>query len=265
MRTMKFALIFLMALTLAAPAMAYTIYLKDGSKILAKEKYEVVDGKALIVLKNGTHAFYDASRIDVARTETANLNSYGNAVVVEQGRIVPLSKKAAAAERKEPTLSDLIKQRRAGIRREKTPESVQEEAEAAVPTAPTTTATGAALFADLPRKAHRDLEVVSEIQQYFRSQGAGEAAVFRGTRSSRPLVEVSTDSEATVFRTLTVACNALLEIQARHGRALTGFDLLLLGAQNSRAGQFSLTPEMAKELVEKRIEAPRFFVKYVDF
>ena len=64
----------LLVLGLAIPAHAYTIYLKDGSTLIAKEKYRVEEGKAIITLQNGTQTFIDASEIDVARTERTNMS-----------------------------------------------------------------------------------------------------------------------------------------------------------------------------------------------
>ena len=42
------------ATLVAAPALAYTIYLKDGSQIVSKTKYVVRGDKAIIVLPSGT-------------------------------------------------------------------------------------------------------------------------------------------------------------------------------------------------------------------
>ncbi|MGB5514244.1 MAG: hypothetical protein WBP36_06945, partial [Thermoanaerobaculia bacterium] len=51
----------LMIAIMAIPAGAYTIYLKDGSRLIAKEKHRLEDGKAIIVLQNGTRTFIEAS------------------------------------------------------------------------------------------------------------------------------------------------------------------------------------------------------------
>ena len=73
-----------LCLLLAAPLAAYTIYLKDGTRMQAKEKYRVVNGQAMITLPNGTRGVLDVREIDVKRTEEANRVDYGgNAVVVE--------------------------------------------------------------------------------------------------------------------------------------------------------------------------------------
>ncbi|HEX2165029.1 MAG TPA: hypothetical protein VHM02_13890, partial [Thermoanaerobaculia bacterium] len=67
----------LAAVIAAWPAAAYVIYLRDGSKIIAQEKYVVRDGRAYVTLQNGTRTFLDAGEIDVARTERANRDNLG--------------------------------------------------------------------------------------------------------------------------------------------------------------------------------------------
>ena len=66
MRRWKMILLPLLLIVLAAPLSAYTIYLKDGTRIVAKQKYRVdEDGKAIITLQNGTQTFIKSSEIDV--------------------------------------------------------------------------------------------------------------------------------------------------------------------------------------------------------
>ena len=78
----------LMIAIMAIPAGAYTIYLKDGSRLIAREKHRLEDGKVIIVLQNGTRTFIEASEIDITRTEQANLGDYGTALVLEDGQLV---------------------------------------------------------------------------------------------------------------------------------------------------------------------------------
>ena len=75
-RVSRPALLALLGLLAAASLLlataAYTIVLKDGSTLVAKEKYTVQNGRAIITLLNGTQTFVPADRIDVKRTEQAN-------------------------------------------------------------------------------------------------------------------------------------------------------------------------------------------------
>ncbi len=89
MRRWKMILLPLLLIALAAPLSAYTIYLKDGTRIVAKEKYRVdEDGKAIITLQNGTQTFIKSSEIDVERTLRSNREGYGTALLLEEGKVI---------------------------------------------------------------------------------------------------------------------------------------------------------------------------------
>jgi hypothetical protein len=250
------------ALILAQPLAAYTIHLKDGSTIIAKEKYRIENGKAIIVMPNGTKTFLDAREIDVRKTEEANRNNYGTAVVLEnETRTEP----GPPPPPRQQTVSDLITNRTAaprelpGVRRE-TPGTA-----ASRPGGVAKTKAGFVDFSTVARKPYANLDVASELQQFFRGQGLEEVEIYSGTQASRPLLEVTTNSEAAIFRALAVGSTALLHMRDRHPDRIEAFELLLTTAERARAGQFVLTPEMASELVSKRVDVAAFFVNYVQF
>src|SRR5436305_5662476 len=93
-----------LAVLWAGPLLAYTIYLKDGSSIQAKEKYKVVGERALITLPNGNQTFLALKQIDTARTDQANQTDYGSAVVINDNR--PQTPNPALQP--QPSLTDLI-------------------------------------------------------------------------------------------------------------------------------------------------------------
>ena len=72
----------------AAPIFAYSIYLKDGSRLIAREKFRIEEGRAIIVLQNGTQTFIDHRGDRYSRTEEANKNRYGTAFVIEDGKLI---------------------------------------------------------------------------------------------------------------------------------------------------------------------------------
>lgn len=263
MRTLRPLLwIFLLWLG-AAPAFAYTIFLKDGSQIITREKYTVVDGKAILVLQNGTQTTYDANAIDVARTEEANKGgNYGTAVIFEDGKAVD---KGVPPPPPPPTLSDLIQKRGAGLR--PPPASRREgDADAAVASRGTTPPQTPALRTP-PAEAGRSFsvpELAAELRRYFRSRELEEVAVFGGSTTDSARVQVGTPSEATVFRALVVAAKALQDIGERPDVGLSAIELVMETPSGEPAGSFRITPEMADELIGKRIEITTFFVKYVE-
>src|SRR5689334_16738430 len=66
----------------AGPVHAYTIYLKDGSSIEAREKYTVQGNTAVIIMTNGSQSRLPMSQIDVARTQSGNASDFGSATVL---------------------------------------------------------------------------------------------------------------------------------------------------------------------------------------
>lgn len=251
----------LLLLLVASPALAYTIYLKDGQKIVAKKKYEVVDGKAIITLVNGTRSFIDAAEIDVRRTEQANRTDYGDtAVVLEGAREVPTPGRQTAEQKK--TLKDLIASREAGPR--DLPVARRETREAAGAAGGRTLA-GYQDFATRTRKPFTDAAVAAELQGFFRSQGIEDAQIYQGTADDRPFVELTTNSEGSVFKALAVAANALVQVRDRNAGRVAALELLMTTPSRERAGQFVLTPELAADLLAKRLEISQFYVENVQF
>lgn len=256
------ALALAVALLVALPAAAYTIYLEDGSKLIARDKYEVRDGKAYFVLESGTSTFIDVDEIDLERTERANRSNLGTAVVIEEGetRDAP----TPPPEEPETSLGDLIQQRR------RTPsprpdggEPADAAASAAAPELPRTPAGFVDLVA-LERQPYSDLEAAVELKRLFTSQGMEGAQIFQGTSGGTPLVVVSASAEASVFRALAVAASALVQLREQ-GRSLDALELLITTPSGGRAGQFALTPEMASELLSQRVDISTFFLRNVQF
>jgi hypothetical protein len=249
-----------LALLLASPLAAYTIYLKNGQTIQAKGKYRIQNGKALIVLSNGTQSSINASEIDVARTDAENKSDYGgNAVILDQG--TP-GKDQAATPPPQKKLSDLIASRQAarelpGARRDM---PVKE-----APKGPSKTKAG---YNDLSVAAHRpygQADVLAELQQFFHGQGIDDVEIYAGTQGEHPLIEVTTASEGSVFRALSIAANALLHVRDRFPNKVAAFELVMMTPTRERAGQFLLLPDMASDLVAKKVEPTAFYVQNVQF
>jgi hypothetical protein len=244
----------------AGPLAAYTIYLKDGSKVVAREKYRVEGERAIIVLQNGTQTFLQLAQIDVARTEQANRADYGTAVVIDEGKTRTLDEGAGGPPR-DKRLADLIAERGQGMRK------LPEARRAAVPDEGAA-AMSPAGWPDLTTMARRPLadpQIAGELEGLFSGQGVAGAKVFQGTAANRAFVEVAAGSEAAVFRALSVAAQALLAGRDRFGNRLSALELLMMTPGRERAGQFTLTPELAQDLAGKRQEVSAFFLTHVQF
>ncbi|HSM51518.1 MAG TPA: hypothetical protein VLA75_08960 [Thermoanaerobaculia bacterium] len=245
----------------AAPLAAYTIYLKDGSQMLAREKYRVENGRAIITLPNGTETFLNASEIDAARTEQANLSNLGTAVVVEEGRVSALADATPPPPRQQ--LSDLIEARKAAQLRE-LPEQRRAPRPARGPVS--VTPAGYQDLLAVPRTPYRDTGLSGTLMGFFQNAGADGVMLFQGTNPKRLLVEVTTASEASVFRTLLAASSGLLAVREQHGAAtLEALELVMTTPQRARAGQFVLTPDQASGLLGRKLDVSDFYVANVQF
>ncbi len=263
MRTLRICLFCLLTAGLTLPAAAdYLVVLKNGNRIEAREKYEVRGDTAIVTLLNGTRVSYQLDQIDAAATEEVNSSGFGSAVQIDTFE-EPEPPTPEEVDGPKATLSDLINQRSAGLRR--LPGSRREaRPELETSDVPRTEA-GFTDLLSLPRQPYGELEIAGELQKTYRTYQVDSVSIFHGTGGDRPLIEVSTNSEASVFRAVTVSAKALLDAREQYGNRLGGIDLLLITTENQRAGQFRLDSEMADELMSRQIEPAEFFLKYVQF
>jgi hypothetical protein len=242
-------------------ASGYLVYLKDGHTIPAKEKYKVDKGKAIITLLNGTQTFLPLDQVDVAKTDEANREGYGSAVVLPGSPkdVVPVP---AGRSPKDRTLGDLIQARGAAPR--ELPVSRRDK-NAAMPGRMSKTKAGFNDLSTLPQKPYPNAEVATELQQSFHSQGLEEVEIFEGTQGDRPLLAITTNSEGSVFKALSAAANALLRVRDLYPNKVGALELLLTMPSRERAGQFVLTPDQASELAARKTDLSAFFVRNVQF
>lgn len=246
--------------TLLMAVAAYTIFLKDGSSLVAKQKYTIENGRAIITLLNGTQTFVALDKIDIPKTDAANKGGYGNGVVIP-GSPQDVGTPPAQPQR-DQTLGDLINKKGAGPR--DVPTNKRDKDQAAGGRVVKTKAGYTDLVA-LARRPYPHPDITAAVQQFFHSQGVDEVEIYEGTTGDHPLLEISTNSEGSVFKALNSAAAGLLQIRDAFPNRVGAFEVLLTTPTRERAGQFVLTPEMATELVAKKVEVAAFFVKNVQF
>jgi hypothetical protein len=241
----------------AGPLAAYTIWLKDGTSIAARGKYQVKNGKAIIILVNGEQSSLDASQIDVARTEAANRGKDYGATDLGNTRVLPGEEPPPAPNK---SLSDLIATHKPSSR--ELPAAKRETAAASA------RARSKGGFPDLSTLQHVPYvrtEVAVNLQQFFRSQGIDEVEIWNGTQPDRLLVEVTAGSEGSVFQGLTASANALLRLRERFPQTVAALEVVMKTPAREKAGQFVLTPEIASDLAAKKVDVAAFFVANVQF
>jgi hypothetical protein len=248
----------LVLVILASPAIAYTIFMKDGSTIIAKREYRIDGENVIITLQNGTETFLAIVEIDVEKTKAFNKDNFGSAVLLEGGEI-----KALTTHRPIPkqTLGDLI------VSGDAKPRPRQE---ARRPTAqpagsgPEMTAAGYVDLSSVRRYPYDNLDLMSELRSHFTSQGL-EAQVFRGTTDRGPMVQVTTSSESAVFKSLQVASQAMAQLGQRYPGRLQIIEMVLQTSRGTSGGQFVIDTALAEEINSNATDMAAIFVENVQF
>ncbi|MCP4658806.1 MAG: hypothetical protein GY856_25625 [bacterium] len=251
----------LILLVVATPTWAYIVYLKDGSQIVTKEKYRVVGDQAYLILPSGTETSMNVSEIDVAKTDELNQVDIGTARVLE-GVGTRTTPEPSEAEVDRETLGDLLGGR-SGL--SLPPVSKRQEAVAMEVEALPLTKAGFVDLMKLSRNPYTDSEITTELLQYLKGQGVEEIKIYQGTAADSPLIEIVTNSEASVFKVLKDCANALVQMHGRFPEKVGALEVLMVTGSQVRAGQFVLTPAMGNLLVTGAIDAPTFFCRHVQF
>ncbi len=246
------------ALLAGAPLAAYTIWLKDGSTIISRGKYEVKGAKAIITLNNGTQTFIDLASIDVAKTDAGNHGTDFNVTDLGTTHDVPGQ---TAPPAKQKTLGDLVATHKPSAR--ELPSA--RRATGAAPGQAARSQAGNLDLATLPQTPFAQPEVRADLQQFFHGQGIDDVQLLAGTQPNRLLVLFNASSEGSVFQGLGASGNALLHAHDRFPLQVAAFELLFLSPTREKGGQFLLTPESAAELVSKKLDPATYFVSNVQF
>jgi hypothetical protein len=256
----RLTLLCLLACLFAAPAFAYTIYLKDGSRIVAREKHRVEGDRAIITLMNGTQTFLAAKEIDEARTEQANQIGTGRAQELGQQKELPPAG-PKGPERK--NLGDLIKER--GNQPREREQARRDEAVIGEPPPAGKTKAGFADLFNLPRQAFTYQDVATDFKRMLANEGLNGASVYQGTKVNRPLVELRTATEAEVFEALRSVASAMIDLKSRFDAKVGAVEIVMVTPNRQRAGQFELSLDEAEALVDRRINPSDFFMAQVQF
>ncbi len=252
---------------LAIPGFAYTVYLKDGSRILAKEKYVVQGDRVLITLPSGQTSSLPLEEIDLARTEEANRQGLGTALVIEGGKAQDLQPGQTPPPK--PTLQDLIRQ---GSKSPAPPPPVtrpqgwpQRELPAR-PTPQTPNAPAQPSQTQATSKPEPSL-VNSPAGAWLLGFLADRKSVGQvsAPRAGQLLVSVPCSQESDVLRALVVTAAGLEELQKQFPGQISRIRLELLDPAGASAGKFNLTRDNVEELLSGRLDAGTFFVRYVEF
>lgn len=222
----------------------YVVYLKNGKRVVAREKYQVKGKLAVITLKNGAVVSLPLDQINVEKTEKINSLGLGDAELLALGEEGPPPPTPTPT----PAMTTLGKLRG---------EVAKPTGEAARPT-PTPGIT-------LREQPYRDKGVDRAFQEALERY---HLYLYRTSQGSRPeflYLEVQVN-EKEVPRALEAVCMTYhLLKQTAPDRTPEQVELRLLNEAGREAGLFRISPEQAAELAEGKTTPDEFFLKYVLF
>lgn len=231
-------------LSVSAAHAVYVVYLKNGKRVVAREKYQVKGKLAIITLKNGAVVSVPLDQVNVEKTERINSLGLGDAELLALGEEGPPPPTPTPT----PAMTTLGKLKA---------EIARPTGEAAKPT-PTP---GIAL-SDRPFKDKGvDRAFQEGLERYH-------LYLYRTSQGSRPeylYVEVQV-TEKEVPRALEAVCMTYdLLRQSAPERAPERLELRLVNEAGREAGLFRIAPEHAAELASGKVTPDEFFRRHVLF
>jgi hypothetical protein len=211
----------------------YYVVLKDGTQYKAKQKWTVMNGKAMVQLENGQTLQLDPNAIDVAKSEEATKYGGGSVIAQEQTQTAATSKPAQS------TLGGAFKLR-------KLPGEQAATTTAPPPVAPIT---GPVVPQD----------VLSKFEQAYENVGIFEHKV-TGTGAHTLRAEVTADNEEKVFNALTATAFLMTHMP---GTPVDMAELFMKTTTGLAAGRFQMTRADAQALDTKSITPGDYFVRKV--
>ena len=232
----KWLIMFGAAALLAAPAFAtYYVVLKDGSRYIAKAKWVVVNGKAVIALTNGSTIAIDPSVIDVPKSEETT--RYGGAEVLAV---------EGAAQKAQPQQSSLG----SAIRLRKLPS--QQPAASTAPPPIVLTGKGPLLSAEVVEKFERAYENVGVFEHTLTATGPHSLRA-----------ELTTDNEEKVFNAISATSFLMVRNAGVAGAQVDMVELFMKTTMGGSAGRFQMSRLDAQALDAKQMSREEYFLRKV--
>jgi len=246
---MKRFLAILWVLCVSPLLLSYVIYFKDGNTVMAKARYTVESGKAIVTLMNGSVVAYDMRLIDVPRTEKVNkagLDTDGVLTSVGQGAVQ----------------TDTPQRQSLG--------SIAKGAGAlTAPKGPTSGNGRVASTSPTPQKDREsefsDESVRRSFGKIFENANLFEYKIVQGTTPDTVRIVMTTDNEKDIFNALTASSKVVAELYDLGKKNVANLELYLSTTSGAAAGRFSINVETARNLAEGKVPVEQFFVDQVLF
>lgn len=245
---MKKAVMFGVFLVLAASQAfaVYVIVLRNGSRVVAREKYQVKGPNAVFVSKIGTATSIPLALIDLPATDKVNAQHLGDAQALDW---VDQEKRVLPTPTPTPPVAELGKIQ---------PGIAKSEGFAAHPT-PTPGIT-------FHENHYHDAQVDQAFQQGLESYHLYLYRTSVGTRPEYMFIEIQVNGQAEVLKALQAVCATykLLADKAPE-RAPERVELEMINEAGKEAGVFRISLADANELVGGKATPENFFVQHVIF
>jgi hypothetical protein len=240
------AFIGVLFLLLAHQAFAvYVVVLRNGKRIVAKDKYEVKGTNAVFVTKIGTLTSIPLSLVDVQATEKANALHLGDAEAldwVDIQRIFPTPTPT-------PQVSALGRIR---------PGIATKEGDAAKPTP--TPGVG------YREARYRDPQVDKAFQEGLESYHLYLYRTSQGTQPAYLFLEVQVNGQPETLKALqAVSSTYQLLAEKAPERLPERVEIQMINEAGKEAGLFRMSPADAAELVSGKVTPDKYFVEHVIF
>lgn len=232
---MRKLLILLGTLLVSTQAFAtYYIVLKDGTQLRARQKWTVVNGKAIVQLEGGGTMALDPNTIDAAKSEETTKMGGGAVLAVEQTSTAPVGQKSG--------LGGAFKLR-------KLPADAQSTA---TNTAPVVAPTGPMLSS----------EVLNKFERAYENVGIFEHKIIpTGAHSLR--AELTADNEEKVFNAISATSFLIVRNAGVSGAQVDSVELFMKTTTGGSSGRFQMNRDDAGALDNKALTREEYFIRKV--
>jgi hypothetical protein len=223
---------------LAVPSFAakYVVVLKNGANYAAKEKWTVVNGKALVKLENGQMLQLDPALIDVAKSEELTKFGSASASFVDLSPDMP---KAAATPKK--ALIGNIK-----LRPKTDAQPIDKTAAPAV----------------VVPAGSNTAQVIEKFQRAYENDGIFETTVV-STGANVLRVELTVDTEERVFGAISTTAAMIVRNAFVEGAKIDMVELFMKTTTGGAAGRFQMSRADAEALMNKKVKREEYFISKV--